>query len=97
VLPGPVTKAEWAVGTPADSAVAAGHGLSAVANPWATAQLRMSVTTSAPLASTKTLRMPLPTSEAEKVSPRTPRTTSGPSSEPPVSASRGATRSSVRR
>ncbi len=52
VLFGPVVKAVWAVGTAADSVVAAGQGLSAVAKPAATAQLRMSVTSSAPLAST---------------------------------------------
>ena len=52
VLSGPVTNAEWAVGTAADSAVSSGQGCSAVAKPWATAQLRMSVTTSAPFAST---------------------------------------------
>ena len=51
-LPGPVANAGAAVGTAADSVVVAGQGLSAVAYPAATAQLRTSVTSRLPLPST---------------------------------------------
>ena len=92
-----MTNADDDVGTAADSKVPAGHGRSAVAKPAATMQLRMSVTSSEPLPSTKTLRMPLPTSLAAKANPRVPRITPGSSKEPPATASRGPTRSTVRR